>query len=503
MFSMTFISVLLIVLACIAISYFILNYRQRASIKAVNTLPGPRTFPLIGSAYYFLRRSLDDFLAILVKLSEDYPSPFKFWIGRKLFITIYEPDQMKAILYNNLDKSTIYEFFESVMGKEGLITAPVSTWAKSRKVIAPSFNNNMLRNYFDIFVEQSLIMADKLEKIGLKENKVILYEHISKYALSTTFGTMTGMKDLSINEIDQCLDVAERVRKTFRSRMRNVFLYFNFIFNLTAMGREQRKNINFMHSLKDKIMQQKIYALKEQETKSNYETTPRTFLDILIEMSHKDIWPQEMINDHSITTFLAAFDTTTVTIDFVIFMLANFPEMQEKAYKELLEIYGTKTPKFAPIKYEDIQYMNFLDRSIKETMRIFPTIPIVGRHLTEDVKMGEFILPKGADVLLEIFVLHRNKKYWPNPLVFDPDRFLPEKKETYTSYFMPFSIGSRNCIGMNYAMISMKVVLATLIRTFVFKVDKTIAIDKIKLNADLALSPVEPLEVKIEKRDQN
>ncbi|XP_072763359.1 cytochrome P450 4c21-like isoform X2 [Anoplolepis gracilipes] len=480
MFSMTFISVLLIVLACIAISYFILNYRQRASIKAVNTLPGPRTFPLIGSAYYFLRRSLDDFLAILVKLSEDYPSPFKFWIGRKLFITIYEPDQMKTILYNNLDKSTVYEFFESVMGKEGLVTAPVSTWAKSRKVIAPSFNNNMLRNYFDIFVEQSLIMADKLEKIGLKENKVILFEHISKYTLSTTLGTMTGMKDLSINEIDQCLDVAERVRKTFRSRMRNVFLYFNFIFNLTAMGREQRKNINFMHSLKDKIMQQKIYALKEQETKSNYETTPRTFLDILIEMSHKDIWPQEMINDHSITTFLA-----------------------EKAYKELLEIYGTKTPKFAPIKYEDIQYMNFLDRFIKETMRIFPTIPIVGRHLTEDVKMGEFILPKGADVLLEIFVLHRNKKYWPNPLVFDPDRFLPEKKETYTSYFMPFSIGSRNCIGMNYAMISMKVVLATLIRTFVFKVDKTIAIDKIKLNADIALSPVEPLEVKIEKRDQN
>ncbi|CAL1678312.1 unnamed protein product [Lasius platythorax] len=146
--------------------------------------------------------------------------------------------------------------------------------------------------------------------------------------------------------------------------------------------------------------------------------------------------------------------------------------------------------------------MDYLERAIKETMRIFPAVPAIARYLTEDVKMGDVILPKGSNVVIALFVLHRNEKYWPNPLVFDPDRFLPERIGTsYKHYYMPFSMGPRNCIGIKYAMISMKVILATLIRTFMFKVDKSIEIDKIKLNFDLTLSTVEPIKVKIEKRD--
>jgi len=65
--------------------------------------------------------------------------------------------------------------------------------------------------------------------------------------------------------------------------------------------------------------------------------------------------------------------------------------LQEKAYKELLEIYGTETPKFAPVKYEDLQHMHYLDCIIKETLRLFPVVPMIGRKLTEDLKMGSFI----------------------------------------------------------------------------------------------------------------
>ncbi|KAL6423977.1 hypothetical protein ACFW04_009718 [Cataglyphis niger] len=180
----------------------------------------------------------------------------------------------------------------------------------------------------------------------------------------------------------------------------------------------------------------------------------------------------------------------------------NFYYHKEKAYKELLEIYGMETPRSVPVKYEDLQHMNYLDRVIKETLRLFPVVPVIARRLTEDIKIGKNILPKGADVVLALGKVHRNKKYWPNPLVFDPDRFLPERLENSQSYYyMPFSNGPRNCIGMKYAMISIKVILATLIRTFVFKVDESIGIDKIKLKLEVLLSPLEPLKVKIEKRN--
>ncbi|XP_025264931.1 cytochrome P450 4g15-like [Camponotus floridanus] len=186
----------------------------------------------------------------------------------------------------------------------------------------------------------------------------------------------------------------------------------------------------------------------------------------------------------------------------IVLTVLSFEDKREKVYKELLEIYGTVTPKSARIKYEDLQHMNYLDRFIKETMRLFPAAPLIGRHLTEDVKMGEFILPKGVEIVVPILSVHRNEKYWHNPLIFDPDRFLPEKIGTaYNNYYMPFFLGPRNCIGMKYAMILIKVVLATLIRTFIFKVDKRIQIDEIKLNMDVTLSSVEPIEVKIEKRE--
>lgn len=69
----------------------------------------------------------------------------------------------------------------------------------------------------------------------------------------------------------------------------------------------------------------------------------------------------------------------------------NFYYHKEKAYKELLEIYGMETPRSVPVKYEDLQYMNYLDRAIKETLRLFPVVPVIARQLTEDIRMGLLI----------------------------------------------------------------------------------------------------------------
>ncbi|XP_025268592.1 cytochrome P450 4C1-like isoform X2 [Camponotus floridanus] len=463
-------------------------------------MPGPKSYPLIGSTYYFFRHNSKDFLDIVIKLTRDYLSPCKFCLGNKLVIVIYEADQIQAILQNSVDKSVAYKLMEPIFGK-GILTAPVSIWIKNRKIITPSINTNMLRKLFDIFVQQSLILTDELETVGLNGNKTTLLEHILKCNLNAACGTLTNMKMNNFsNEINHLIQVIISDKKIFKLRLRNVLLYPNFIFNLTVMGRKHRKNMNFLNSFTDKLIQ--ISALNEENIKKKYEPTKKTLIDILIEVFHEDKFPQKIIRDNLKTMILTASDTTSVTIDFAIFMLANFPEIQEKVYEELLEIYGTVTPKSARIKYEDLQHMNYLDRFIKETMRLFPTVPLIGRHLTEDVKMGEFILPKGVEIAMPIFSLHRNEKYWHNPLIFDPDRFLPEKIGTsYNNYYMPFGLGPRNCIGMKYAMISMKVTLATLIRTFIFKVDKRIQIDEIKLNMDITLSSVEPIEVKIEKRE--
>ncbi|XP_070172546.1 cytochrome P450 4c21-like [Polyergus mexicanus] len=508
---MAFASVVLLSLVWIAISYFVYNFRRLVSIKMINSLPGPKALPLVGSAFYFLLKNPDEILVFLLKLVRNYSSPFQVWIGNKLFIGIYEPDQIKTVLQNRhcLNKGVLYKFIESLLGKTSLLTVPASIWTKNRKISAPSFNTNMLRGFFDIFVKQSLIFADKLEKIGLKEREIELFEPISLCTMTIACDTILGVNlDSQSDIIRQCCEIVMSCKRSLSYRFKNIFLYSNIIFNLTGFGRKQQENLTCFYSFVDEMIQQRQYSLNKSntsETNNKNKITHKAFCDILLEASHKKKLAQEDIHDNVITMLVASADTTAITINFAVFIFANFPEIQEKAYKELLEIYGMETPRSVPIKYEDLQYMDYLDRVIKETLRLFPIVPVIARQLTEDIKMGKIILPKGADVVVALGKVHRNKRYWPNPLVFDPDRFLPERLENSdcqsSYYYMPFSNGPRNCIGMKYAMISIKVILATLIRTFVFKVDESIGIDKIKLKLEVLLSPIEPLKVKIEKRN--
>ncbi|XP_039304511.1 cytochrome P450 4g15 isoform X2 [Solenopsis invicta] len=313
----------------------------------------------------------------------------------------------------------------------------------------------------------------------------------------TAPGTMTGIK-MEENILNEIVEAIERMKKIITARLRNPFLMSDFIFNLTSMGRTQRETVIFAQSVVDKMIQQ--WTNESNTANVNSDVAHKRLMNVLISSTHNKKFTEKEIFYHLVTMLLTASDTIAVTMYFVTFVLANFSEIQERVYKELLEIYGMKTLKDAPVKYEDLQHMHYLERVIKETLRIFPTGPVIAREVTEDFKIGDIVLPKSADIFISFIQLHRNKKYWPNPLVFDPDRFLPENIKSYQSFYFPFSDGPRNCIGMKYAMFSMKVILTTLIRTFVFKVNQRIEIDKIKLNMNLVLSTVEPLKIILEKR---
>ncbi|KYN10123.1 Cytochrome P450 4C1 [Trachymyrmex cornetzi] len=335
-----------------------------------------------------------------------------------------------------------------------------------------------MKEYFNIFVRESLILTEDLETIAQSGNEIECLDYLCRCTLKISCGNSQ--------------------RQIWRYRFRNVFLVLDVIFNLTSWRCKQQECLNSFHSIIKKMIQQRTNEANTMFT--NDDTSHMRFFDILMCSFRNEKFTQEEIMDNIFTMIGASSDTTATTVHFVIIMMANFSEIQEKAYKELLEIYGTETPKFAPVKYEDLQHMHYLDCIIKETLRLFPVIPMIGRKLTEDLKIGEFVLPKGADVIISFIRMHRNEKYWPNPLMFNPDRFLQEKTNCLPYYYMPFSDGSRNCIGSKYAMISMKVILATLIRTFVFKLNQSIEIDKIKLISDILLSIDEPIKIRIEKR---
>lgn len=120
--------------------------------------------------------------------------------------------------------------------------------------------------------------------------------------------------------------------------------------------------------------------------------------------------------------------------------------MQDKIYQEIIEILGDGNAQPA---YSDLMQMRYLEMCIKESMRLYPSVPIIGRVASKDVHMPSgYTIPKGANIHVHIYDLHRNSDVYPDPEKFDPERFLPENTSTRHPFsYLPFSGGPRNCIG--------------------------------------------------------
>ena len=147
--------------------------------------------------------------------------------------------------------------------------------------------------------------------------------------------------------------------------------------------------------------------------------------------------------------------------------------------------------------------MKYLERVIMETLRMYPPVPIIARQINEDVKLvsENYTIPRGATVAVTTFKIHRRPDYYPDPHVFNPDNFLPEKQQNRHYYsYIPFSAGPRSCVGRKYAMLKLKVLISTILRNFKIKSNLTEA--DFKLQADIILKRSDGFRLEIEERQR-
>ncbi|XP_024890989.1 cytochrome P450 4C1-like [Temnothorax curvispinosus] len=142
-----------------------------------------------------------------------------------------------------------------------------------------------------------------------------------------------------------------------------------------------------------------------------------------------------------------------------------------------------------------LQDLPYLDRCIKEALRLYPSVFLISRYPAEDVKLQSYLVPAGTFVSLNIYAVHRDPNFWPNPEIFDPDRFLPEKIRNRHPYsYLPFSAGPRNCIGQRFAMLELKAMIAPLVHNFYLEpIDY---LKNLRMQVDLILRPAHPLRVR-------
>jgi cytochrome P450 len=168
------------------------------------------------------------------------------------------------------------------------------------------------------------------------------------------------------------------------------------------------------------------------------------------------------VRDEAMTIFLAGHETTSNALMWTWYLLAQHPEIFEQLTRELDEVLGDRPP--SPADYPRLPYTEMV---FAESMRLYPPAWLVGRLAIEDVSLGGFTIPKGAVAIVSQMVTHRDERFWPEPLRFDPLRFTPEAKASRPKFaYFPFGGGPRICIGEGFAWMEGVLLLATLAQRF-------------------------------------
>lgn len=391
-------------------------------------------------------------------------------------LVIAKPSLAKEIFVTSEPKDPkIYGFVKDWLG-DGLLLSSGPKWFRNRRLLTPAFHYDILKPYVEAFNDCAKVLSQKWTKAIEKKEKVEVFHDVSLMTLDSLLKCIFG-QDSSCQLSDTkhpYLTAVERITYFVSRRITSLSSSIPILYYLTPESWKYLYYLHVLHSFTRNVIAEKKRDLKNgQNGKKRFKYLD--FIDILLSAADEDgkgLTDQEIAAE--VDTFMfEGHDTTASGISWCLFNLANNVEIQEKCRREILMIFEEKGSD--NVEWDDLQKMTYLSRVIKESLRLNPPVPFISRIITEEktLKNG-LILRVGTAVSLSIFAIQRDPETWSNPDVFDPDRHLvnDSTKGRDPFSFVPFSAGPRNCIGQNFAMNEMKVILAVLLKNFRFSVKK-------------------------------
>jgi cytochrome P450 len=198
------------------------------------------------------------------------------------------------------------------------------------------------------------------------------------------------------------------------------------------------------------------------------------------------------LRDEVITLLTAGHETTTLALAWTCFLIGTRPEVMERMAAEAAFLNGR-----APA-YEDIMKLRYSRMVVEESMRLYPPVWTVSRTAVNEDEIGGYRVPAGSEILIFPYITQRHPKWWPDAEVFRPERFAPENSAQRPRYaYLPFGAGPRTCIGLNFAMTEVLVVLAMMLGRFRLQ----LAIDpaQVRPEPSVTLQPRPGVPVRLQK----
>jgi len=396
---------------------------------------------LFGSAYLIRQNPLTQMNFFIKK----YGDIFSLSLPVHKVAIASSPEFAKYILLDNnknYTKSLAYDLLKVLLGN-GLLTSEGDFWKKQ------------LEELTGMMIDTAEKTSEKFTKYAatgeyfnvLPEMTALTLDVISKAIFSSGVddkADMVGKQIAILNEITM-----EKLRRPVRMPA----------FIPTPFNLRERRSLQILDDV--------IYQIIEKRRKEG--VSKNDLLSMLMDARDEETgesMDNKQLRDELMTIFIAGNETSSNALTWTLYLLSQNPEAEEKMIREIDE----KLDAGVELGFNTVNSFQYVHQVIEESMRMFPAVWSVGRRAIEEDEIGGFRIEKQTNVLIPLIYLHRNEKYWDEPGKFKPERFAPEKRNSIDRYvYFPFGGGPRVCIGNNFAMLEMQLIIIILYRRFRFR----------------------------------
>ncbi|XP_043087178.1 cytochrome P450 4F3 [Puntigrus tetrazona] len=393
-------------------------------------------------------------------------------------VRLFHPDYVKSLLTASANitfkDKIFYGFMKPWLG-HCLLLQSGQEWLRHRRLLTPAFHFDILKKYVHIFNQSTNIMHAKW-RLLLAEGTAGLdmFEHMSSMTLDSllkcTFSCDSHCQGKPSEYISAILDLS----KLLVQRQHYLPYHWDWLYWRSEPGRRFREACDVVHRFTSKIVQDRRAQLDRAQSQEDldytggYRKKDTDLIDLLLlsKDENGEGLTNEEIQAHADMFMFAGHDTTASALAWIFYNLATHQEHQERCRAEIRSV--LRSGDEDDISWEDLSQLPFTTMCIKESLRLHSPVLALTRYYSQDMKTpGDRVIPRGCLSLISIYGIHRNPEVWPDPEVYDPNRFDPENSHKRSPHsFIPFSAGPRNCIGQNFAMAEIKVVVAQTLSRF-------------------------------------
>jgi cytochrome P450 len=445
-----------------------------AKVASQLVLEQPRS--LIGGHMRAFFRDRTGFLTRQAELGD----VSRFWMSGQAMYFVNHPDLIRDVFVLSADKfmkGRALQRTKNLLGN-GLLTSEGAEHLRQRRMIQPAFHRARIAEYSRSMVEFAQLMSDEWQEGEVRDIDKEMMRLTLRIVAKTLFGA-------------NVTDEADRVDRSMTTLV-DLFNYLMLPFAELLEKLPLPHSIRFKRAKRD--LDEIVYALIAERRRTGEHNGD--LLSMLLAARDEDDgrgMTDEQVREEILTLFLAGHETTANALVWTWMLLSQHPDAEAKLHDELHRVLAGRTPTF-----DDIPQLTFTEAVIAESMRLYPPAWAIGRKAVQDHEIADVVVPAGAMVLVSPFVLHRDARFWSDPLEFRPERWLEQnvKEASQRNIYFPFGGGVRRCIGEGFAWTELVLLAATIARRWKLDLDPD---QRIALDPKITLRPKHGMKMRLNR----